>query len=108
MAEKLDVKAAVDALLEKGKKEGFISIKEVKEIFKSESDEFESFLERVQKADIDVVDEDDLVDFTVEGGLSDLEGLDIDADDLEADEDVKDLEYEYQKSKIFHLYIKRG
>ncbi|XMB87309.1 RNA polymerase sigma factor RpoD [Mycoplasmatota bacterium WC44] len=95
MSKKNPVTNPIEALLKKGKNEGFITISEVKKVFKEESEDFEKFIEDINNLDIDVVGEEDLIDYTIE---SDLEE-DINVTDLEADEVVKSLENEYQKTK---------
>ncbi|QVK20265.1 RNA polymerase sigma factor RpoD [Mycoplasmatota bacterium] len=90
----------VKVLLEKGKKEGFITIADIKLVFETESEEFEKFIDQINKLDIDVVNESDLIDYALESDNFNLESLDIDEHELAEDEIVKDLESEYQKSKL--------
>lgn len=91
----------IDVLLGKGKAEGFITINDIKKVFTEESEEFEKFINKINSLDIDVVGDEDLIDYTIEGPS--LDDIDVDTDTLQADEIVKTLEDEYRKSKAENI-----
>ena len=100
MSKKKIVVDPAKALLDKGKKEGFITIADVKKIYKDESEEFDKFIEEITKLDIEVVREDDLIDYEVEPEEFTMESLDIDEEELTNNDTIQELEKDYQKSKL--------
>lgn len=90
----------MEVLLGKGRSEGFITINDIKKVYKEESPDFEKFLTRVSTMDIDVVGDDDLIELSVSPSLDDL---DVDEETLRADDIVKSLEEEYRKSKAQNI-----
>jgi len=100
MSKKNVVVDPAKALLDKGKKEGFITIADVKKVYKNESEEFDKFIEEITKLDIEVVREDDLIDYEVEPEEFTMESLDIDEEELTNNDTIQELEKDYQKSKL--------
>jgi RNA polymerase primary sigma factor len=90
----------MEILLGKGKAEGFITINDIRKVFKEENEDFEKFIKKISKKNIDIVGEEDLVEFNISPTLDDI---DVDVDELKADEIVKSLEDEYRKSKAQNI-----
>ncbi len=91
----------LDVLLGKGRSEGFITINDIKKVFKEESEDFDKFIKKINSLDIDVVGDDELIDYAISGDS--LDDLDVDVETLESDDIVKTLEEEYRKSKAVNI-----
>ena len=91
----------LDVLLGKGRSEGFITINDIKKVFKEESEDFDKFIKKINSLDIDVVGDDELIDYAISGDS--LDDLDVDVETLQADDIVKSLEEEYRKSKAVNI-----
>jgi len=89
-----------EQLLKKGKAEGFLTVTEITKVFKEESDEFDAFAEKADKLEIDIVQEEELIDYALATDDFNFESLDITEEELKEDSIVKELEEEYQKSRM--------
>ncbi len=97
MSGKKKVETAAEKLLNKGITEGFVLISDIEKLFPKESLELELFIKQIKGKSIDVVREEDLVEF--DASTLDEENNDISAEELQADEIIKELELEYLKSR---------
>lgn len=89
----------------KGKAEGFITITDFKKAFPEESEQAAAFIAECQSLGIDIVGDDDIVEYAVEADLeAELEALDAPtAEELASDEVIKNLEEEYRAQKAENI-----
>lgn len=82
----------------KGKAEGFITIKDFKMAFPDNTPAAEKFIVECQSNDIDIVGDDDFVEYTISSEDA-LDALEFNPEEASADI-VKALEDEYNAAKV--------
>ncbi len=100
----MDKEKIIQELIELAKTKGFLEVKEIERYVEAESDEFDDIVNELEKRDVDVVSEEDMVTYKVPK---------ISLDDEEVDEEVvekavelnldfaKDIEEELLQDKSF-------
>ncbi len=81
----MDKEKIIQELIELAKTKGFLEVKEIERYVEAESDEFDDIVNELEKRDVDVVSEEDMVTYKVPK---------ISLDDEEVDEEVVEKEVE--------------
>ncbi len=93
----MELEKVISDLLAKGKEKGYVTTKDLFQFYDDESEEIEKIEKALSDAGIDIVGEEEMVDYKVDGNLDETMDLDLDIepdfDDLDEDfdADIADL-----------------